>query len=449
MRKTVGMLVAIVMLFAWFPASSRAAVSEDFKRWAAHVKAKLGGTTIVVSGIPHPSTEAFQAMTPEFTELTGIKVEWDLIETGRIQSKQFLEHSARTGRYDVYMYRGVAVVEYAAREILVPLKPYLDGEFTPKGYDYADVLPAGREALGTAQGIIVGIPTAPESFFLGYRKDLFQKYGKQPPNTTEELLELARFFKNREPRLAGIVMRALTGRSLGLVWTLFTHQFGGRLVDQRTWTVTTDKPETIRSLAYLVDLLKAGPTGIENYTWEEATSAFMAGRAAMWFEATALQPWLEDPKRSAIVGKVGYAPPPRGPHGRFGAIAGWAMGMPVHSSKKDAAWAFIAYMTSKEMAPTYVAKGGVVNRNSTLNDPKYVATHPEFVRALRASYAAAANIAALRETWVPPTDVAGQIWERAGFYAGQALLGKMTPEEAGRAAAKELKAILDRATVKG
>lgn len=84
MKRILGILLAAILLAGLFVSSSHAATPE-LKRWGAAVKAKFGGTTIVVSGIPHPSTEAFQAMTPEFTDLTGIKVEWDLIETGRIQ----------------------------------------------------------------------------------------------------------------------------------------------------------------------------------------------------------------------------------------------------------------------------------------------------------------------------------------------------------------------------
>lgn len=447
MKSTVAILVGSVLLLAAL-ASSAGAQTAELKRWGAQVKAKHAGTTVVVSGIPHPSTEAFQAMTPEFTDLTGIKVEWDLIETGRIQSKQFLDHTAKTGRYDVYMFKGTSVVEYAAKGVLQPLGPYVKGELTPRGYDYEDLLPAARDALGTAGGTVIGIPTASESFFLAYRKDLFQKYGKQPPDTTDQLLELARFFKDREPGLSGIVMRAQTGRTLALAWSLLTHQFCGSMVDQRTWDVTLEKPETVRSLRYLLDLLKAGPTGIENYTWEEATSTFMAGRAALWFEATALQPWLEDPKKSTIVGKIGYLPPPKGPCGRFGAIAGWSMGIPVHAPHKDAAWAFIAYMTGRDTAATYAEKGGVVSRVSTLDDPKYVAKQPEFVRALKGAYEAAAALTATGEKWVPPTDVATRIHERVGAHAGLALVGKVSPEEAVKAAAKEVREILAKAAVK-
>ncbi|HEV8673334.1 MAG TPA: sugar ABC transporter substrate-binding protein [Methylomirabilota bacterium] len=446
MKRLLGLLIATAGLLGTVTAAD--ASTPELRRWAAQVKARLGGTTIVVSGIPHPSTEAFQAMAPDFTELTGIKVEWDLIETGRVQSKQFLDHTAKTGRYDVYMFKGTSVVEYFAKGVLLPLAPYLKGEWTPRGYDYDDLLPAAREALGTAGGTVIGVPTASESFFLAYRKDLFQKHGKPAPDTTEQLLDLARFFKDREPGLAGVVMRAQTGRSLALAWSLLTHQFCGSMVDQRTWEVTLEKPETVRSLKYLLDLLRAGPIGIENYSWEEATSTFMAGRAALWFEATALQPWLEDPKKSTIVGKVGYAPPPKGPCGRFGAIAGWSMGIPVHAPHKEAAWAFIAYMTARDTALAYADKGGVVSRLSTLDDPRYAGRHPEFVKALKGAYEAAASLTAAGEKWVPPTDVATRFHERIGAQAGLALIGKLTPEEAVKAAAREAREILAKATVK-
>jgi multiple sugar transport system substrate-binding protein len=124
------------------------------------------------------------------------------------------------------------------------------------------------------------------------------------------------------------------------------------------------------------------------------------------------------------------------------------MGIPVHAPHKDAAWAFIAYMTSRDMAPTYAAKGGVISRISSLEDPKYVAQNPEFVRALKASYEAAANLTGKGEKWVPPTDVATRIHERVGAHAGLALVGKVTPEEAVKAAAKEVREILAKAVVK-
>ena len=49
---------------------------------------------------------------------------------------------------------------------------------------------------------------------------------------------------------------------------------------------------------------------------------------------------------------------------------------------------------------------------------------------------------------MPPTDVATRIHERVGAHAGQALLGKVTPEEAVKAAAKEVRDILAKAAVK-
>ncbi len=48
--------------------------------------------------------------------------------------------------------------------------------------------------------------------------------------------------------------------------------------------------------------MKFAPTGIENFSHEEATTTFMQGLAAMWFDATALAPWIEDPTKSKVAG---------------------------------------------------------------------------------------------------------------------------------------------------
>jgi ABC-type glycerol-3-phosphate transport system substrate-binding protein len=89
-----------------------------------------------------------------------------------------------------------------------------------------------------------------------------------------------------------------------------------------------------------------------------------------------------------------------------------------------------------------------VSRVSTLDDPAYVGKQPEFVRALKGAYEAAAALTATGDKWVPPTDVATRIHERVGAHAGLALVGKTSPEEAVKAAAREVRDILAKAAVK-
>jgi multiple sugar transport system substrate-binding protein len=433
------------ILFALLAVFCTATAAQSLDQWAGAVKAKHNGTVLRVLALPHPSSDAMRAMAPEFEKATGIKLQWEMVGSSDIVPKQMLAHTAKDAAYDVYMVRGVSLAEYDAKGVLTDLSPFLrDAARTPADYDYADLAKAFREGLGEHAGKVLGIPVAGESFFVSYRKDLFDKYGKKAPETFDDLLELARFFQNREPGLYGISMRAETGRTFALAWDLFTPGFGGAILDQRTWDVKINTPETLASLKYFLALLANAPPDIETYSWDAAVSAFAAGRTAMWFDATSLQPWIVDPSKSKVVGKVAYAPPPSGPKGRYGPVGGWSLGIPAIAKNKEASWAFIAWMTAKANAKDMVARGGVPSRLSVLNDPAFVAKDPSMAIALKGSLDAASNLIAAGRRWVPATAEATRIHRVAGNYGGQALLKKLTPEAAVAAAVPELREISEK-----
>lgn len=441
MTKRRGWLVWSAMLCASVTFCAVGARAQD-AAWDKAVRTKSGGSEIRVLAISHPATDAMRAMTPGFEQATGIKVVWEVVGSGEIMAKQALAQTARDASYDVYMVRGVSLAEYDAKRMLTDLNTYLRSpEQLPAGYDFEDIHPAYRNGLGLYNNKVLGVPIAGESFFVAYRKDLFDKYGKSPPNTTDELLATARFFQNKEPGLYGIAMRAETGRTLALSWDLFTPMFGGAILDQKTWDVKVGTPETLASLKYLLALLENAPPDIETFSWDAAASAFAAGKTAMWFDATSLQPWLIDPTKSKVVGKVAYVPPPQGPKGRFAPVGGWSLGLPANAKNKDAGWAFIAWMTSKAHAKENAAHGGVPSRLSLLNDPAFVAKDPSFANAMKESLDASSNLLAIGRRWVPATSEATKIHQVAGHYAGQALLKKMTPEAALAASTPELEQI--------
>ena len=443
MAVTRQILVRIATLVAVFVSSCFTvdAIAQD-AAWEKAVKAKSGGTEIRILAISHPATDAMRALAPQFEQATGIKVAWEVVGSSEIMAKQALAQTARDSSYDVYMVRGVSLAEYDAKKMLTELGPYLgNAAQTPAGYDFEDIHPAYRNGLGLYNNKVLAVPIAGESFFVAYRKDLFDKYGRTPPNTTDELLATAKFFQNKEPGLSGIAMRAETGRTLALSWDLFTPMFGGAILDQKSWDVKVTTPETLASLKYLLALLENAPPDIETYSWDAAASAFASGKTAMWFDATSLQPWLVDPSKSKVVGKVAYVPPPQGPKGRFAPVGGWSLGLPANGKNKDAGWAYIVWMTSKAHARENAAHGGVPSRVSLMTDPAFVAKDPSFAKAMKESLDASSNLLAIGRRWVPATSEATKIHQVAGHYAGQALLKKMTPEAALAAAAPELEQI--------
>lgn len=412
--------------------------------WTEMVKEKYGDMTITCAFVPHPTTDAFQAMVDEFTELTGIKVRWDIIEEGYLRQKLLLEHEAQTGVYDVLLIDAFNMAEYSPSGVAIDLEPLIqNAELTPEWFDYEDILPAYRNGIGKYDGVIYGIPVAGETRYVGYRKDLFEKYEKKPPETMAEMLELAKFFKGKEEGLYGIGMRGQKGIHFASGWMTTMYQNGGHYLDQETWEVLVNSPGTVYSLEYYVDLLNQGPPDIGVYTHEEAVSLFMSGKSAMWFDSTALTSWILDETKSMVVDKVDFVPPPEGPEGAYGALAGWNVGISsdIPEDRKEAAWAFIVWMTSKKNAKHYVQLGGTPVRESVYNDPELVAENWTFPLQL-AALERAANLVEDGITWIPPHVKTMKVLEVVGDYGSGVLAGQMTAQEAMDEAQKEVEAIM-------
>jgi ABC-type glycerol-3-phosphate transport system substrate-binding protein len=427
-------LVACVMIFIMSAACLVRAeeLPPDVSDWVNLVREKLGGTTITCAFCPHPTTDAMQAMVDEFTKLTGIRVRWDIIEEGYLRQKLLIEHQAKTGVYDVLLIDAFNMAEYAPSGVAIDLKPLLENtELTPSWFDYEDILPAYRDGIGKYQGVIYGIPVAGETRYVGYRKDLFEKYGQKPPETMDEFLNLAKFFKGKEEGLYGIAMRGQKGIHFGSGWMTVMYQLGGQFLDQKTWKVLVNDPKTVASLEYYVELLKQGPPDIGVYTHEEAVSAFTSGKTAMWFDSTALTPWIIDPTKSQIADKVGFVPPPAGPAGAYGALAGWNVGISsdIDEKRKEAAWAFIVWMTSRYNAKKYVENGGTPVRQSVYEDPELVAKNWTFPIQL-ASLERANNLVQAGISWIPPHPKYMKVLEVVGDYGSAVLAGQMTAKEA-------------------
>lgn len=414
--------------------SSGSADTSTLAGWGESIKAKSGGNEITVAMAAHPSTDAFQTMADEFTELTGIKVVWDIVEETNLKNKQLLDAQG-AGSYDVFMVDAFWMSEYASKDVLSPIEDFAkDDSKTPAWFDYEDIMPAYRNGIAGANGTNYGIPTAGETRFIAYRTDLFDKYEKQPPKTMDEFLSLAQFFNGKEEGLYGVSMRAQRGIHFASGWMSLMYNFGGGFIDQSTigtddLKITTNDAKTVDSLQFYVDLMNCAPPDVGSYTHEEALGAFLSGKAAMWLDATALAGQITDPDSSTVADKVAFVPTPTGPEGDGAALAGWNLAIPKSSSKQDDAWAFIVFMASKEKSVDYVKAGGVATRSSVFENEELAALNPSFP-AQKEALISANGLVEKGLSWIPQHDQINQILEIAGRYGSAALAGDIEVQEA-------------------
>jgi multiple sugar transport system substrate-binding protein/sorbitol/mannitol transport system substrate-binding protein len=294
-------------------------------------------------------------------------------------------------------------------------------------------MPAYRNGIAGANGVNYGIPTAGETRFIAYRTDLFQKYNKQPPKTMDEFLELARFFNGKD-NVYGVSMRAQRGIHFASGWMSLMYNFGGGFMDQAALAqgrnvITVTTPQTIASLQFYVDLLKNAPPDVGTYTHEEALGAFLSGKTAMWLDATALANQITNPATSTVADKVAFVPTPTGPGGDGAALAGWNLGISRKSSHKDAAWAFITFMASKQKSADYVKAGGVATRDSVFANAELAALNPSYP-AQKAALVSANGLVEKGLSWIPQSDQINQILDIAGGYGSAALAGTISVADA-------------------
>lgn len=410
---------------------------ETLEGWGANMRELYDGVEITIAAHSHPSIEAFRTMDADFTALTGIKVNWDVMEQTSLKNKQLLDFTSNTGIYDVHLVDPFAQAEFVDKGVIAPLDTYLDDPAAVPGwFDYADIVPA-YSSVDEFGGEVFGLPIAGETRFLGYRTDLFEEHGKTPPTTMDEFLELAEYFNGKEDGLYGIAMRAQRGIHFGSGLMSIMYPLTDGFIDQETGEATMDDPEMVAALQYYVDLLSYGPPDIANYTHEEALSAFASGRTAMWFDASAIAPRLLDPEQSDIADVVDFVTPPDGPKGEAAAIAGWRMALASKSKNPGAAMALMTYLASKEMAPTYVAAGGVPTRVSQFSAPSTPSEEKIFPVVL-ASLDKAKAAADRGVSYVPANPNLGQIMDRIGYYGSLAQAGELTVQEAAEQAQAEL-----------
>lgn len=394
--------------------------------WLAQVKQQYAGTTVTISAASHPSIEAFRQMIGDFERATGITVEWDVVEENSLASKQLMEYQAGTGRYDLVMDSVEGNAPFASLGALLPLDDYIATK-TPAWYDWEDIMPAYRD-LFNFNGKQWAVPFAGETVFLMYRKDLFEQNGTQVPKTWDELRQTAAFY-SAKGNIAGVTMRARRGWEFTYIWSVFIFPFGGKIIDPATGKPAFTEPGVAQSLEFLKSLKQYAPVGIESFSFPEAWESFSSGKAAMAVEATAAAPVIEDPSKSQVAGKVGYAPLPAGPAGAYTGVWGWGFAISSQSKHPDAAWDVLLWLTSKANQARYLELGGTVSRRSGLEDPALQAKYPYFPACLEALNQAEA-LAAKGLGVVPKVPYWLDLSDVIGTNGSEAFVGQLSVDQA-------------------
>ena len=405
------------------------------------------GTTVVAMFPAHPHYDAVREVLPVFTEQTGIQVEVDQLEYLAMREKQTLELTRPQGDYDLMGYVVFSKADYVFADQIEPLaRFFMDPKLADPSYDSADLIPGYMENLGFAggeRGYLAGrtggqfgIPFGAETSVLAYRTDIFEKHGLEPPETYDEMLELACQIPELEPGMAGIASRGQSGHQTSHAFLLHLNPYGGGIFDDE-WNVIVDNEAGVRAGEALKTILDCGPEGGTSFGYAEAKNAFLQGEAAMFLDSTAVGGEVNDPERSQVVGNVGFVAHPCAEE-CASQTGGFGLAIPKNAENKEAAFLLMQWLTSKEGDKLIALAGGNPSRISTHQDPEVLAEFPHlevFGEALENA----------DPDWRPIIPPWGEINSELGTTLNRAMTGEISVEEALGTVAERTRAIMEEA----
>jgi sorbitol/mannitol transport system substrate-binding protein len=304
--------------------------------------------SINVLMVNNPQMVDLQKLTADnFTADTGINVNFTVLPENDVRDKISQEFSSQAGQYDVATLSNFEIPIYARSKWIAPLDDYVAADPT---FNQSDILGPLTASLSGDDGKLYGEPFYGESSFLMYRTDVLQAAGITMPDkpTWPQVADIAARVDGAQPGMAGICLRGQPGwGQLFAPLTTVVNTFGGTWFT-KDWQAQVDDAKFREATQFYVDLVRAhGETGAPQAGFTECLNNLIQGNAAMWYDATSAAGSLEA-ANSPVKGKIGYAAAPVVETASSGWLYAWAWGIQQASHKKDAAWQFISWASSRQ-----------------------------------------------------------------------------------------------------
>ena len=330
--------------------------------------------TITIATVNNGDMIRMQGYTDQFTEETGIAVDWVTLEENVLRQRVTTDITTQGGQFDIMTIGMFETPIWAANEWLVPLDDLSDD------YDIDDILPAMRSGL-SYEGTLYSAPFYGESSMVMYRTDLMEAAGLEMPDapTWQFIREAAAAMDDPENDVNGICLRGKAGWGEGGSFiTVTANSFGARWFDE-DWNAQFDQPEWSEAVNFYLDLMTDyGPDGFATNGFNENLSLFNQGQCGMWIDATVAASFVTG-DGSTVAESVGFAlaPNSEGVDKRANWLWAWALAIPAGTQQEAEAKQFIEWATGKAYIEMVAENEGWANvppgaRTSLYENPAYL-----------------------------------------------------------------------------
>lgn len=398
---------------------------------AAGSPSALAGAVLRVIMEQVPDYDVVATLTPEFEAANpGIRIQFDAMPYDAMRDRILASFLAPQAVYDIIIVDNPWVDEFGEAGFLTPLGPYIA---KTSGYDYEDFAEPLRRT-GEAGGQIYGVPYYNYALALILRNDVFEARQARVPATLEEWLQTVKSLTGGG--FYGAAMQPQRGYKIFEEWKNLLYAAGGNLFDDQGRVILNDARGLRALRAYIEAYRTAAPPNSLNWGFDEALRAMAGGQAATMISYNWMLPTLNNPDGPAgrLAGRFGLYPVPGGK----AVLGAWYWSIPHNTRRKDEAWAYISWITSKAVEKRRVILGGAPVRTGVMQDPEvwekgYGRDYYETVlKILQNSEPLARG------------PRAEEIIQEVGTELNAAVAGEKTPEQALNDAAEKVRRIVSR-----
>ena len=375
MRRRSGLVGLIVFALIAAACSSGGGDTTGSPGTSGTPGAPSGSITFMVSKTP--TVANLIKMIPDFEQQTGITVNVVDIGYDNMTQKETLDLRSKTGQYDVFWVEGTFLARYVGQLAgLEPVATYAGSQGVDLGLaDFPQTLLDNFSVDGT----LYAMPFENTLMMAAYQPSLYKSANLQPATTLPEYLSAVKTLN--QPPIYGTEIMGQQGEPIFYEWVNWLWGEGGALFDA-SGNPSLDTPEAVKATDDLLTLAASAPSGVANYSWDQAATSFAQGQVSTAVLFSDQTPSLLDPSSSNVIGNWGYVPFPGTQPTAFGGYA-WAMN--ASSQNKPAALAFMQWATSAEVLSKLVPDGSSPPRTSIQSDPALQKKYPWLASELAAS----------------------------------------------------------------
>lgn len=401
------------------------------------------GTTLNVLMEDLIETTLIEELLPDFEAQTGIKVQFEKVVYPVMHDKLVTQLAAGegSGTYDLLEVDFYWVYEFARAGWMEEL----DQRIADSGgaIDLSRYTDAVLNISSKVDGKTYYIPMYVYPMGLIYRKDLLEDQafkdsyravaGTDPvlPTTVEDYVTMIKTVNQiGGGNLYGAAMQGMQGDPIVMEFCNYLYGVGGSFYNEEMTEPTINDELGVKAVTLYVDALQNGAQpGAANADLNDTGALWTQGKAFSSVSYLFLLANAENEPDSAVKGKGAVTTMPGG----TGLTGSWSWGIPKSSPNPDAAWEFLKWVESPDIAMKRALGGGVAAQKAPYDNPEYIAKYP---------WMAQVKDLVATGKGLPGVTKQAQLVEIMGRHLSDAVSGGKSPQEAMDAAADEIKELL-------